>query len=169
MCTTSATAPTCLDRKCPPCQSDRSVEPGVDVGFVSHRQRYLHLPAVPDLRYDGSDPVRSARRCRSRRLLPQGRPFARRSDEVPRESSRTLPPQPARHVADACMRGSGSYDQVYNARKRGGDNATQYFARTENIAGVKDMRHQELMPDVLHWLGIKKIDNVSLCSLLCLE
>lgn len=23
------------------------------------------------------------------------------------------------------------------------------------------MRHQELMPDVLHWLGIKKIDNVS--------
>ncbi|GAA5985679.1 hypothetical protein JCM10908_007066 [Rhodotorula pacifica] len=49
---------------------------------------------------------------------------------------------------------------VYNARKRGGDNATQYFARTENIAGVKDMRHQELMPDVLHWLGIKKIDNM---------
>lgn len=26
---------------------------------------------------------------------------------------------------------------------------------------MKDMRHQELMPDVLHWLGIKKIDNVS--------
>ncbi|POY75469.1 hypothetical protein BMF94_1371 [Rhodotorula taiwanensis] len=49
---------------------------------------------------------------------------------------------------------------VYNARKRGGDNASQYFARTENIAGVKDMRHQELMPDILHWLGVKKIDNM---------
>lgn len=28
------------------------------------------------------------------------------------------------------------------------------------IAGVKDMRFQLLMPDVLHWLGIKKIDNM---------
>jgi hypothetical protein len=26
---------------------------------------------------------------------------------------------------------------VYNARKRGGDNATDYFRRTEDIAGVK--------------------------------
>ncbi|KAM0789681.1 hypothetical protein ACM66B_006543 [Microbotryomycetes sp. NB124-2] len=49
---------------------------------------------------------------------------------------------------------------VYNARKRGGDNAADYFRRTENIAGVKDMRMQGLMPDVLHWLGIKKIDNM---------
>ncbi|GAA6059911.1 hypothetical protein JCM10212_005294 [Sporobolomyces blumeae] len=49
---------------------------------------------------------------------------------------------------------------VYNARKRGGDNATDYFRRTENIAGVKDMRFQVLMPDVLHWLGVKKIDNM---------
>ena len=49
---------------------------------------------------------------------------------------------------------------VYNARKRGGDNATDYFRRTELIAGVKDMRFQVLMPDVLHWLGIKKIDNM---------
>ncbi|ORY76247.1 GTP cyclohydrolase N terminal-domain-containing protein [Leucosporidium creatinivorum] len=49
---------------------------------------------------------------------------------------------------------------VYNARKRGGDNAADYFRRTEDIAGVKDMRFQALMPDVLHWLGIKKIDNM---------
>lgn len=50
---------------------------------------------------------------------------------------------------------------VYNARKRqeGGDRADQYFARTECVAGVQDMRFQELMPDVLHWLGIKKIDR----------
>jgi GTP cyclohydrolase II len=48
---------------------------------------------------------------------------------------------------------------VYNARKRqvGGDTADQYFARTECVAGVQDMRFQELMPDVLHWLGVRKI------------
>ncbi|AMO25138.1 GTP cyclohydrolase II [Ramlibacter solisilvae] len=51
---------------------------------------------------------------------------------------------------------------VYNARKRhaGGDTASQYFARTECVAGVQDMRFQELMPDVLHWLGIRKIHRL---------
>jgi GTP cyclohydrolase II len=51
---------------------------------------------------------------------------------------------------------------VYNARKRqvGGDTADQYFARTECVAGVQDMRFQELMPDVLHWLGISKIHRL---------
>ncbi|KAI9721430.1 MAG: putative GTP cyclohydrolase [Candelaria pacifica] len=49
---------------------------------------------------------------------------------------------------------------VYNARKRGTDRASEYFKRTENIAGVKDMRFQALMPDVLHWLGITKIDRM---------
>jgi len=51
---------------------------------------------------------------------------------------------------------------VYNARKRqqGGDRAEQYFARTECVAGVQDMRFQELMPDVLHWLGIRKIHRL---------
>lgn len=48
---------------------------------------------------------------------------------------------------------------VYNARKRGGDSAEKYFARTENVAGVKDMRFQALMPDILHWLGVTKIDR----------
>ncbi len=50
---------------------------------------------------------------------------------------------------------------VYNARKRqvGGDSASQYFARTECVAGVQDMRFQELMPDVLVWLGIRRIDR----------
>jgi GTP cyclohydrolase II len=50
---------------------------------------------------------------------------------------------------------------VYNARKRqeGGDSAAQYFARTECVAGVQDMRFQELMPDALHWLGITRIDR----------
>jgi GTP cyclohydrolase II len=48
---------------------------------------------------------------------------------------------------------------VYNARKRqeGGDRADAYFARTECVAGVQDVRFQELMPDVLHWLGITHI------------
>ena len=27
------------------------------------------------------------------------------------------------------------------------------------MAGVQDMRFQELMPDVLHWLGISSIDR----------
>jgi GTP cyclohydrolase II len=49
---------------------------------------------------------------------------------------------------------------VYNARKRGDDKASEYFKRTEDIAGVKDMRFQALMPDILHWLGIQKIDRM---------
>lgn len=50
---------------------------------------------------------------------------------------------------------------VYNARKRqaGGDRADAYFSRTECIAGVQDVRFQRLMPDVLHWLGLTKIDR----------
>ncbi len=51
---------------------------------------------------------------------------------------------------------------VYNARKRqmGGDRAEAYFLRTECVAGVADMRFQQLMPDVLHWLGIERIDRL---------
>ncbi|KAM0223671.1 hypothetical protein ACHAQD_003311 [Fusarium lateritium] len=56
--------------------------------------------------------------------------------------------------------GTNSGTVVYNARKRGADRASDYFKRTENIAGVKDMRFQALMPDILHWLGIKKIDRM---------
>ncbi len=50
---------------------------------------------------------------------------------------------------------------VYNARKRqvGGDTAENYFERTECVAGVQDMRFQELMPDVLSWLGVSRIDR----------
>ncbi|HEV2954797.1 MAG TPA: GTP cyclohydrolase II [Xanthobacteraceae bacterium] len=50
---------------------------------------------------------------------------------------------------------------VYNARKRqeGGDQASTYFERTECVAGVQDARFQQLMPDVLHWLGITRIDR----------
>ncbi len=50
---------------------------------------------------------------------------------------------------------------VYNARKRqpGGDRAETYFARTECVAGVQDMRFQQLMPDVFHWLGVTRIDR----------
>lgn len=52
---------------------------------------------------------------------------------------------------------------VYNARKRGGDSAAIYFKSAEAVAGTKDVRFQELMPDVLHWLGVKKIDVM--CSM----
>ncbi|MBV9531854.1 MAG: hypothetical protein JO283_12495, partial [Bradyrhizobium sp.] len=49
---------------------------------------------------------------------------------------------------------------VYNARKRhnNGDAATAYFERTECVAGVQDARFQQLMPDVIHWLGLRRID-----------
>ncbi len=51
---------------------------------------------------------------------------------------------------------------VYNARKRqeGGDRAEAYFERTECVAGVQDARFQSLMPDVLNWLGIRRIDRL---------
>jgi GTP cyclohydrolase II len=50
---------------------------------------------------------------------------------------------------------------VYNARKRqpGGDQASTYFERTECVAGVQDARFQQLIPDVLHWLGVTRIDR----------
>src|SRR5262249_43940439 len=50
---------------------------------------------------------------------------------------------------------------VYNARKRqeGGDAANAYFERTECVAGVQDARFQQLMPDVIHWLGIRRIER----------
>src|SRR6201991_2236856 len=50
---------------------------------------------------------------------------------------------------------------VYNARKRqeGGDAAAQYLERTECAAGVQDARFQQLMPDVVHWLGLRRIDR----------
>ena len=49
---------------------------------------------------------------------------------------------------------------VYNARKRhnNGDAAAAYFERTECVAGVQDARFQQLMPDVIHWLGLRRID-----------
>ncbi len=49
---------------------------------------------------------------------------------------------------------------MYNLRKRGGDSADKYFKSTKIIAGVKDTRFQALMPGVLHWLGIKKVDKM---------
>jgi GTP cyclohydrolase II len=50
---------------------------------------------------------------------------------------------------------------VYNARLNAvsGDSPDGYFSRTEEIAGVQDMRCQELGLDVLHWLGITRIDR----------
>lgn len=48
---------------------------------------------------------------------------------------------------------------VYNMRKRaeGGDQASEYFNCTKNVAGITDTRFQAMMPDCLHWLGITKI------------
>ncbi len=48
--------------------------------------------------------------------------------------------------------------RVYNARKLNGDCSKKYFYHTENIVGIRDARIQEIMPDVLLWLGITRID-----------
>lgn len=50
--------------------------------------------------------------------------------------------------------------RVYNARKaqEGGDTPENYFMQTESVAGIRDARFQELMPEVLIWLGITRID-----------
>lgn len=55
---------------------------------------------------------------------------------------------------------------VYNARKRQeeGDNAAHYFERTECVAGVQDARFQELMPDIFHWLGVRRLDRFASMS-----
>jgi GTP cyclohydrolase II len=50
---------------------------------------------------------------------------------------------------------------VYNARARqpGGDRPEAYFHRTERVAGLRDARLQALSADVLHWLGLRRIDR----------
>lgn len=52
--------------------------------------------------------------------------------------------------------------RVYNARQRqeGGDRPEMYFKQTESIAGIRDARVQELMPDIILWLGIDRIDKL---------
>jgi GTP cyclohydrolase II len=55
--------------------------------------------------------------------------------------------------------------RVYNARinQEGGDVADNYFHQTESIAGIRDARFQTMMPDVLNWMGIRRVDW--LCSM----
>src|SRR5213075_2504252 len=62
---------------------------------------------------------------------------------------------------EGCALGEVTKFLVYNARKRqpGGDQAATYFERTECVAGVQDARFQQLMPDIIHWLGISRIDR----------
>lgn len=52
--------------------------------------------------------------------------------------------------------------RVYNARKRqeGGDRPEMYFQQTVSIAGIRDARVQEIMPDVILWLGIDRIEKL---------
>jgi len=50
--------------------------------------------------------------------------------------------------------------RVYNARinQQGGDRPEMYFHHTEAIAGIRDARFQTMMPDVLNWMGVRRID-----------
>ncbi len=43
--------------------------------------------------------------------------------------------------------------------RRAATRPPQYFERTECVAGVQDARFQQLMPDAVHWLGLKRIDR----------
>src|SRR5436305_15028781 len=65
------------------------------------------------------------------------------------------------HRVGACAVEEGTKLLGYNAgkRQRGGDRAETYFERTECVAGVQDVRLQELVPDVFHWLGVRRIDR----------
>src|SRR5207248_9225681 len=65
------------------------------------------------------------------------------------------------HRAEGRALGEVAKFLVYNARKRqeDGDAAAAYFERTECVAGVQDARFQQLMPDTIHWLGLKRIDR----------
>ncbi|MFM8766756.1 MAG: hypothetical protein ACKOD9_02960, partial [Rubrivivax sp.] len=59
------------------------------------------------------------------------------------------------------MTGRGRWGRWARCRSgRRGGRADKYFLRTECVAGVQDMRFQELMPDVLHWLGIRRIHRL---------
>ena len=44
-------------------------------------------------------------------------------------------------------------------RNEKGDQASEYFNCTKNVAGITDTRFQSMMPDALHWLGVTKIDR----------
>lgn len=50
---------------------------------------------------------------------------------------------------------------IYNARKRQkqGDRAEDYFHLATRVAGASDFRLYHLTPDILHWLGITRIDR----------
>jgi hypothetical protein len=52
--------------------------------------------------------------------------------------------------------------RVYNARKaqEGGDSSEKYFHQTESIAGIRDARFQQMMPDALLMIGLTKIDTL---------
>lgn len=97
------------------------------------RLRHLHLPSLFDLRHRG---MRARRPGRRLGVIIYNRKEGRALGEV----TKFL---------------------VYNARKRqeGGDAAAAYFERTECVAGVQDARFQQLMPDAMHWLGLKRIDR----------
>jgi hypothetical protein len=118
-------------------------------------QAIAHLP--------GPRRVQRLRRVRIRHLhLPPYHPRHRRMREV---GTRTAAPDSLSITARKGALGEAAKFLVYNARKRqeGGDQAATGFERTECVAGVQDARFQQLMPDVLHWLGITRTTASSRC------
>src|SRR6266478_1514204 len=65
------------------------------------------------------------------------------------------------HGVEECARTaqSGGLGVIVYNRKEGRATAAAYFERTECVAGVQDAWFQQLMPDVIHWLGLRRIDR----------
>ena len=58
------------------------------------------------------------------------------------------------------MRSPSSWSTTLASASPGATRLATYFARTECGAGVQEARFQQLMPAVLHWVGVSRIDRL---------
>ena len=54
---------------------------------------------------------------------------------------------------------------VQNARKSHGDSVDTFYDQQKKVAGADDARLYELIPDILHWIGVTQVPDC-LCLLL---
>ena len=114
------------------------------------------------------------RRCRPRRLLPERRTRTGRGHQILGEQrsvrrairacvvtrtaypvqNRSTMPGSAEAIAQARTLLAPRTSWVSMSQRKG---ARTESPCTHKQAGVKDMRFQALMPDILHWFGIQKV------------
>lgn len=87
---------------------------------------------------------------RSRYIFPQGRSCIGRGDQVPRVQRQKARRRHSRQVFHS--------NREYCRRARCMISSSLYFEAL--LISLVQMRFQALMPDILHWLGIKKIDRM---------